>query len=80
MFALCIIVDAAAQRRNGKGGFILSIGDEEGQEYLLFHSDLNVAVDSELNIYVLDIKNHRLLKFDKMGAFIWETGRREGDA
>jgi hypothetical protein len=54
----------------------LSIGAEEGQEYLLFHSDLNVAVDSELNMYVLDIKNHRLLKFDKMGAFIWETGRK----
>lgn len=54
----------------------LSIGIEEGQEYLMFHTELDVVVDSELNIYVLDIRNHRLLKFDKQGYFIWKAGRR----
>ncbi len=54
----------------------LSIGKEEGEEFLLFHSALRVAVDSELNIYILDILNNRLLKFDKEGNFIWKTGRK----
>jgi len=54
----------------------LSIGKEEGEEFLMFHSALRVAVDSKLNIYILDILNHRLLKFDKEGNFIWRTGRK----
>jgi len=54
----------------------LSLGVEEGEEYLVFHSELDVAVDSESNIYVLDIRNHRLLKFNKMGNFIWKAGRK----
>jgi hypothetical protein len=54
----------------------LSIGVEEGQAHQMFHSTLDVTVDSELNIYVLDIRNYRLLKFDKIGNFIWEAGRK----
>ncbi len=54
----------------------LSLGVEEGEEFLMFHTELDLAVDSELNIYVLDIRNHRLLKFDKQGNFIWKAGRR----
>lgn len=54
----------------------LSLGEEEGEEFLLFHSELDVAVDSESNIYILDGRNHRLLKFDKAGNFLWETGRK----
>ena len=54
----------------------LSLGVEEGEEFLMFHSELDIAVDSELNIYVLDIKNYRLLKFDNEGNFIWKTGRK----
>jgi hypothetical protein len=54
----------------------LSFGKETGEEYLVFHSELDLAVDTELNIYVLDIKNHRLLKFDNKGNFIWKTGRK----
>jgi len=53
----------------------LSLGLEEGEDFLLFHSELDIAVDSELNIFVLDIRNHRLLKFDKQGNFIWKAGR-----
>lgn len=54
----------------------LSLGVEEGEEYLMFHSYLNVAVDSKLNIYILDRRNHRLLKFDKEGNFIWKAGKK----
>jgi len=54
----------------------LALGVEEGEEFLMFHSELDVAVDSELNIYVLDIRNHRLLKFNKEGNFIWKAGRK----
>lgn len=54
----------------------LSLGVEEGEEFLMFHSELDVAVDSESNIFVLDIRNHRLLKFDKQGNFIWKAGRK----
>ena len=54
----------------------LALGVEEGEEFLMFHTELDIAVDSESNIYVLDIRNHRLLKFDKEGNFIWKTGRK----
>jgi len=54
----------------------LSLGVEEGEKFLVFHSELDVAIDSESNIYVFDIRNHRFLKFDKMGNFIWETGKK----
>lgn len=54
----------------------LSFGKEEGEEFLVFFSELDIAVDTESNIYVLDIRNHRLLKFDNRGNFIWKTGRK----
>jgi len=54
----------------------LSLGAEEGEEFLMFHSELDIAVDSESNIFVLDIRNHRLLKFGKQGNFIWKAGRK----
>ncbi len=54
----------------------LSIGKEEGEDYLMFHSFLRVAIDSDSNIYILDARNHRVLKFDKNGNFIWKTGRK----
>lgn len=54
----------------------LSIGVEEGEEYLMFRAFLRVAVDSKLNIYILDALNQRLLKFDKEGNFIWKAGRK----
>lgn len=53
-----------------------SLESEEGKEYLVFHSELDVGVDSELNIYALDARNHRVLKFDERGNFIWKTGRK----
>jgi len=53
----------------------LIIGEEAGKDYLLFREELDVAVDSAGNIYILDIGNHRVLKFNGKGGFIWETGR-----
>jgi hypothetical protein len=54
----------------------LSLGVEEGEEFLVFHTELDVVIDPESNIHVLDSRNNRLLKFDKLGNFIWETGRK----
>lgn len=54
----------------------LALGNNEGPDYLVFHSDLSVSIDKELNIYILDIKNYRILKFDKLGNFIWKSGRK----
>ena len=53
----------------------LSIGEETGKDYLMFRDELDVAVDSEGNIYILDIGNQRVIKFNENGEFIWETGR-----
>lgn len=54
----------------------LSLGVEEGDENYMFFGRVCIAVDERLNIYVLDIKNYRLLKYDKDGNFIWKTGRQ----
>lgn len=54
----------------------LSLGSEQGEDHLVFYSELDVAVDRDLSIYILDIKNHRFLKFDKSGNFIWKAGRK----
>lgn len=54
----------------------LSLGVEEGEDHFMFFRLRDIAVDSDLNIYVLDGGNHRLLKFDRDGNFIWQTGRK----
>jgi len=54
----------------------LSIGEETGNDYLLFRNELDVAVCPKGNIYILDIGNQRVLKFDTKGEFIWEAGRK----
>jgi len=53
----------------------LSLGVEEGTEEYMFYGPLQMAVDEELNIYVLDIRNFKLMKYDKDGKFVWKTGR-----
>jgi len=55
---------------------IQSIGEEEGPEQLLFSRHIMVDVDDQLNIFVLDIWNHRLIKFDQEGRFLWKAGRK----
>jgi len=62
----------------GKIEFIeeLSLGVEEGVDHLMFFRLSDIAFDANLNIYVLDSGNLRLLKFDRGGNFIWKTGRK----
>ena len=54
----------------------LSIGKYEGEDYLMFVRYLSIAVDSGLNLYILDRGNYRILKFDREGNFLWRTGRK----
>jgi len=55
---------------------ILNLGVNEGPEYLMFGRHIMIDVDSNQNIFVLDIQNYRLLKFDRNGKLLWETGRK----
>jgi hypothetical protein len=52
-----------------------SIGEYEGEDHLMFVRYLSIAVDSELNLYILDRGNHRLLKFNREGDFVWVMGQ-----
>ena len=54
----------------------LTLGELSGEEYLTFHTDIDVTVDSKGNIYVLDIRNHRIVKFDVNGDYLWTAGRQ----
>jgi len=54
----------------------LSLGQEQGEEHLMFYRLRDLAVDSDLNVYAMDAGNHRILKFDKQGQFIWKAGRK----
>ncbi|MEW6457029.1 MAG: 6-bladed beta-propeller [Acidobacteriota bacterium] len=54
----------------------LSLGVEEGEDYLMFGREVSIDVDPSQNIYLLDHQNHRVLKFDKNGKFLWQAGRK----
>ncbi len=47
-----------------------------GDENLIFGDFIYIVVDQGQNLYVLDSKNHRILKFDKTGKFLWRAGRK----
>ncbi|MCX6560041.1 MAG: 6-bladed beta-propeller [Candidatus Aminicenantes bacterium] len=53
----------------------LSIGREDDKNYL-FWSVADVQVDGPGNIYVVDMKNVRVQKFDRKGAFLSTIGRK----
>lgn len=53
----------------------LSLGEESGDENLMFFSINSIAVDEELDIFVLDSRNFQIIKFDKDGKFLWKIGR-----
>jgi len=63
------------QRKKAYFNETLSLGEESGDENLVFYSIRSIAVDRELNIYVLDSRNFQILKFDKEGKFLWKAGR-----
>jgi len=54
----------------------LSLGQEQGEDHLMFYRLRDLAVDSDLNLYVLDAGNHRIIKFNKNGQFVWKAGRK----
>jgi tripartite motif-containing protein 71 len=52
------------------------LGESDGR----FVSPMGVAVDSSGNVYVADLGNHRIQKFDSEGTFITKWGSEgEGD-
>ena len=53
----------------------LKIGNEEDENYQ-FYRVRDVALDSHLNIYILDAGNHRVQKFDKNGNYLQTIGRK----
>ena len=53
----------------------LRIGKEAGDDLLMFRNNLDICVDSDSNIYVLDMGNCRLIKFNKIGKHILTIGR-----
>jgi len=57
----------------------LSIGVETGDENLMFSLVNDVDLDSEENIYVLDIRNSRIQKFDNKGNFIKSVQIKKGE-
>lgn len=56
----------------------LSLGAEadKAPEYLVFGRNIMVDVDPDQNIFVLDIQNYRLLKFNQKGQFLWKASRQ----
>lgn len=59
---------------------VLSIGRENDEEYILYlkggYNAINIALDSNENIYVLDNGNFRVQKFDKKGNYLCTIGRK----
>jgi hypothetical protein len=53
----------------------LSIGRESGEDYLMFRNDLDITTDSAGNIYVLDMGNLRVVKFNDRGKLVLVIGR-----
>jgi hypothetical protein len=52
----------------------IAIGNEDNQQYL-FWSVKDIAVDQDSNIYVLDMKNYRIQKFDRDGKYLLSIGK-----
>ena len=55
----------------------LEIGNDEDTNYQ-FYNVIEIALDSEHNLYVLDSGNHRVQKFDRDGDYLLTIGR-EGE-
>ncbi len=49
-------------------------GDGAGQFYIVRQDEGRVAVDAADNVYVLDVDNHRIQKFDSNGKFLLMWG------
>jgi hypothetical protein len=53
----------------------LSIG-KEGDKNYMFYRIRGIAVDNQGSIYVADMSNHRILKFDRNGRYLQTIGRK----
>jgi len=53
----------------------LSIGEAEGREEYMFSLIWDIEVDDKENIYVVDMKENHISKFDKNGGFLRMIGR-----
>ena len=53
----------------------LNLGSEEDDAYLFFRVE-DIGVDSQGNIYVLDIGNYRIQKYDDRGIHVRTIGRK----
>jgi hypothetical protein len=53
----------------------LSIGNEDDENYM-FYRVRDIEVDSQGSIYVVDLSNYRIQKFDKSGNYIQTIGRQ----
>jgi len=57
----------------------LSIGVEAGDENLMFGIVNDIDLDGEGNIYVLDVRNYRIQKFDNKGSFLQSVPIKKGE-
>lgn len=57
----------------------LSIGVESGDENLMFGVVNDIDLDAEGNIYVLDVRNYRIQKFDNKGSFLQSVLIKKGE-
>lgn len=63
---------AAAQKTAFRLVPELTIGQESGNENLMFGAIFRVDIDAKGNIYVLDTKNRQIRVFSKDGRFLWK--------
>jgi hypothetical protein len=54
----------------------LVIGVEEGEAEYMLYSPVDIDADSEGNIYILDLKDAQVKKYDPDGLFIGNIGRK----
>lgn len=53
----------------------LEIGGQKQEGEYLFEAIRSFRVDEEGNIYVIDVKAKKLMKFDRQGKLIWKIGK-----
>jgi hypothetical protein len=55
---------------------IFSIGTDSGDENYMFYGFLKIRIDRRHDIYVLDMKDQKISKYNKFGQFVWRTGKK----
>lgn len=61
---------------SGEPTDVFSVGRAVGEPWEMFSRVRELAFDGDGNLYVLDRGNHRVVVFDRSGAFVREFGRR----